>query len=327
MSFTGSTFGRFTGRYMIIMGIFFLVLGGAFVLVLGGIPYAGGGMLLTGGIFIIVGGALAVIGLMVNRGAGSTDNLLATGVSGTATLTGVTQTGMYLNEQPRIKMDMLVQLPGQVPYAAEHSEFVPLILLSRVQPGATLPVKVNPAQPGKVVIDWQGLSSAGMPGMAWPRPGDGDGRAGHHGRAACRDAAGTMAAPPAAAGPGSGMEESLAQVQAALAGSGAAVPPAFATPDQAGYTVEQLRAWLRANGVDAQAHVDFLEDTGKVVGDERLFTMEMTLMVPGASPEKLERSAAMVPMAASARLRQGMTLPVKVAAENHHLLTIEWEKV
>jgi hypothetical protein len=129
------------------------------------------------------------------------------------------------------------------------------------------------------------------------------------------------------AGPGSGMDESLAQVQAALAGSGAAVPPAFATPDQAGYTVEQLRAWLRANGVEAQAHVDFLEDTGKVVGDERLFTMEMTLMVPGASPEKLPRSAAMVPMAASSRLRQGMTLPVKVASENHHLLTVEWEKV
>ena len=299
MSFTGSTFGRFTGRYMIIMGIFFLVLGAGLAFALGGIPYAGGGMLLTGGIFVIVGGTLAVIGFMINRGAGATDDVLATGVSGTATLTGVTQTGMYLNEQPRINMDMLVQLPGQTPYAAEHSEFVPLILLSRVQPGATLPVKVNPTQPGKVVIDWQSLSSAGL--MAPP--------------------------PPSSTGTGSGMDESLAQVQAALAGTGAAVPPAFATPDQAGYTIDQLRAWLRANGVDAQAHVDFLEDTGKVVGDERLYTMEMTLMVPGSSPEKLDRSAAMVPMAASARLRQGMTLPVKVAAENHHLLTIEWEKV
>jgi hypothetical protein len=309
MSFSGSTFGRFTGRYMIIMGIFFLVLGAGLAFALGGIPYAGGGMLLTGGIFVIVGGALAVIGFMINRGAGATDDVLATGVSGTATLTGVTQTGMYLNEQPRIKMDMLVQLPGQTPYAAEHSEFVPLILLSRVQPGATLPVKVNPTQPGKVVIDWQSLSSMGVPGVAMAAPG-------------------AMLPPPASSiGAGSGMDESLAQVQAALSGTGAAVPPAFATPDQAGYTIDQLRAWLRANGVDAQAHVDFLEDTGKVVGDERLYTMEMTLMVPGSSPEKLERSAAMVPMAASARLRQGMTLPVKVAAENHHLLTIEWEKV
>jgi hypothetical protein len=123
------------------------------------------------------------------------------------------------------------------------------------------------------------------------------------------------------------MDESLAQVQAALATSGAAVPAAFASPEQGGYTIDQLRAWLRANGVEAQAHVDFLEDTGKIVGDERLYTMEMTLMVPGSAPQKLQRSAAMVPVGAMARLRQGMTLPVKVAAENHQLLTVEWEKV
>ena len=129
---------------------------------------------------------------------------------------GVTQTGMYLNEQPRIKMDMLVQLPGQTPYAAEHSEFVPLILLSRVQPGATLPVKVNPAQPGKVVIDWQSLSSVGVPGMAMAAPG-------------------LMAPPPpSSTGTGSGMDESLAQVQAALAGTGAAVPPGFPAIDPNG---------------------------------------------------------------------------------------------
>jgi hypothetical protein len=309
---------------MMIMGIFFLVLGAGLAFALGGIPYAGGGMLLTGGIFIIVGGALALIGYMVNRGAGSTDNVLASGVSGTATLTSVTQTGMYLNDQPRIKMDMLVQLPGQVPYAAEHSEFVPLILLSRVQPGATLPVKVNPAEPGKVVIDWQGSSSMAMPGMTMGAAAIGM-PAAMPGMAMAGPA--TMAPPAASMGAGSGMDESLAQVQAALAGTGAAVPSTYATPDQAGYTVEQLRAWLRANGVEAQAHVDFLEDTGKVVGDERLYTMEMTLMVPGSAPEKLDRSAAMVPMAASARLRLGMTLPVKVAAENHHLLTVEWEKV
>ena len=327
MSFSGSTFGRFTGRYMIIMGIFFVVLGVAAAIALGGIPYAGGGMLLMGGIFVVVGGGLALIGFIVNRGASSTDEVLASGVAGTATITGVTQTGMYLNEQPRIKMNLMVQLPGQAPYAAEHSEFVPLILLSRVQPGATLPVKVNPAQPQKVVVDWQGLSTMAVPGMVVTGPGmPGMGMPlGSPGMAAM--APGMAAPPPASMGPGSGMDESLAQVQAAMSTSGAAVPAAFASPDQGNYTIDQLRQWLRANGVEAQAHVDFLEDTGKIVGDERLYTMEMTLMVPGSSPEKLQRSAAMVPVAAMARLRQGMTLPVKVAAENHQLLTVEWDKV
>ena len=226
MSFSGSTFGRFTGRYMIIMGVFFVVLGVGAAIALGGLPYAGGGMLLMGGIFVIVGGAVAVIGFIVNRGASSTEQVLAAGVAGTATITGVTQTGMYLNEQPRIKMDLLVQLPGQAPYAAEHTEFVPLILLSRVQPGATLPVKVNPAQPQKVVVDWQGLPAMGF-------------GAGDMGAPGMATAAGAFPPPPAASmGPGSGMDESLSQVQAALATSGAAVPAAFASPEQGGYTIE-----------------------------------------------------------------------------------------
>jgi hypothetical protein len=270
-------------------------------------------MLLTGGTFAVVGAAVIVIGLLIGRGAAATDQILAAGIAGTAAITGVTQTGMYLNDQPRIKMGLLVRLPGQVPYAAEHSEFVPLILLARVQPGATLPVRVDPVDPQKIAIDW-----SGQPAMP---------------------AAAVMpAAPPvtqaisggglSASGSGSAVDESLAQVQAALAGSGATgVPATYASAIQASFTIEQLRAWLRANGLEAQARIDFLEDTGKIVGDERLYTMEMTLMVPGSAPEKLARSAAMVPLSAMAKVQLGATLPVRVAAENHHLLTVEWEKV
>jgi hypothetical protein len=304
MSFTGSTFGKFTGNYLIIFGAFFVVLGVGAIVALGGLPYAGGSMWLMGGIFILVGGACVAAGIYMRRGAAATDQILTAGVAGTASITGVTQTGMYLNNQPQIRMELLVSLPGQAPYAAQHTEFVPLILLSRVSPGLSLPVRVNPADPSKVIIDWSGGAqmAPAMAGMAAPPP-----------------APANMA--------GSGMDESLSQVQAALAGTGAAVPNPFASAEQGSYTVEQLRAWLRQNGLDAQARVDFIEDTGKMVGDERLYTMEMTLLVPGAAPEKLQRSAAMVPVGVSSKLVQGMTLPVKVAAENHHLLTVEWDKV
>jgi hypothetical protein len=306
MSFTGSTFSRFTRTYLVIFGGFFVVLGIGLAVTLGGLPYAGGAMLLTGGIFAVVGAAVIVIGLLVGRGAAATDQILAAGIAGTASITGVTQTGMYLNDQPRIKMGLLVQLPGQAPYPAEHSEFVPLILLARVQPGAMLPVRVDSTDPQKIAIDWSGqpvMSSA----PAIPA---------------------TSGVGPSPSGSGSTVDESLAQVQAALSGSGASgVPATYASAIQANYTIEQLRAWLRANGQEAQARIDFLEDTSKIVGDERLYTMEMTLMVPGGAPEKLARSAAMVPLAAMAKVQLGATLPVRVAAENHHLLTVEWDKV
>lgn len=305
MSFTGSTFGRYSAKWLLIVGAIELAVAAVFIVLALQIPTIAGGFFLTGAILGIVGIVLIVIGLRVRGSSASTDQVLQTGIAGQATITSLTQTGMTLNDQPRIKMDLLVQLPGREPYTAQHAEFVPLILLSRLTSGAPLAVRVDPADPQKVAIDWSGQAMAvGAPALA------------------------SATALTSATVSGSGVDESLAQVQATLAGSAAAgVPATYASATQANYTIDQLRAWLRANGVEAQARVDFLEDTGKIVGDERLYTMEMTLMVPGSAPEKLDRSAAMVPLSAMHKVNQGMTLPVRVAAENHHLLTVEWDKV
>jgi hypothetical protein len=324
MSFSGSTMGKYTRFWLILTGVILLGTGAVMAFALGSIPFAGGAMLGTGGILALVGIVLIVIGLIVGRRAGQTDAILQTGIAGTATVTGVTQTGMYLNEQPQLRLNLLVSLPGQVPYATTHTSFVPLMLMGRVTSGAPLSVRVDPADLNKVVVDWQssGFSSApmmaGVPGMA-----------GTPGMAA---APSTMAAAPSAmsapqAG-GSQMDESMSQVQAAFSQAGyAQAAPVFASPDQANYTVEQLRAWLRQNGVEAQARVDFLEDSGKIVGDERLYTMEMTLNPMSGAPQKLPRSAAMVPLSASHKLFQGMSVPVRYAADNPNLLMVEWDRL
>src|SRR5205085_11940699 len=96
---------------------------------LGSLPYAGNAMVLTGGFMGLVGAALIIISIIVGRRAASTDALLSTGTSGTATITGLTQTGVFFNDQPQIKMGLLVNLPGQTPYATQHTEIVPLMLL------------------------------------------------------------------------------------------------------------------------------------------------------------------------------------------------------
>jgi hypothetical protein len=312
--FTGGTFGNYSRLWLIITGAILLGVGVIMAVMLGGIPYAGGAMLLTGGFMGLVGAVLIIIGVIVGRRAASTDALLSTGTPATATITGLTQTGVFLNDQPQIRMGLLVNVPGQTPYAAQHTEIVPLMLLGRLNSGAPLQVRVDPMNLNRIAVDWGSSGLMGGGGTVGAMP-------------ASQAALGAMPVSAMGSAGGSGMDESLTQVQAALASSGMQAAAPFQTAAQGNFTVEQLRAYLRQNGQDASATIDSLEDSGKVVGDEHLYTMEMTLKIPGSPDQKLPKSAAMVPVAKAHRLFQGMTVPVKYEATNHDLLMVDWEKV
>jgi hypothetical protein len=319
MSFTGSTFSKYTRLWLIITGVILLVVGVAMAVALGSVPYAGAGMIATGGILGLVGLILIVVGIIVGRRGAATDRLLATGIPGTAQIMGLTQTGMYLNENPQVSMNLLITLPGRPPYAATRKEFVPLILLGRLSSGAPLAVRVDPVDPQRVAIDWggTGVTPMGMPIMPM-------GMGQQMGQPMGQGLASGDPSQPAST---TGMDESLSQVQAALASSGMQAANPFANPGQGQFTVEQLRQYLRTSGVQATATVDSLEDSGRIVGDERLFTMEMTLNMPGAAPKKLPKSAAMIPILSAHKISQGMTVPVRYAAENPDLLMVEWDKL
>jgi hypothetical protein len=304
MSFSGSTMGKYSRLWLIITGVILLAVGGVLAVTLSGTPFAGDAMLLTGGILAAVGLLLIVIGIIVGRRAADVDRVLTTGLAGTAQITGMTQTGMYLNEQPQVALNLLITVPGRPTYAASHKSFVPLILLGRLTSGQPLPVKVDPVDMSKVVVDWQNAGFGGFPTAAMP------------------DTPGQMAS-----GAGSGVNESLSQVQAALASAGAAVPAAFATAEQGQYSVEQLREWLRQNGLAGTARIDKASDTGKIVGDERLYTMVLTLELPGRPPQQLPESAAMVPLTAMHKVRVGARVPVRVAPNNPNMTMFEWDKL
>ncbi|MBV9402993.1 MAG: hypothetical protein JO018_04610 [Candidatus Eremiobacteraeota bacterium] len=289
-AFTSSTFGNYSKKWLIATGIFEIALAGVFIAVGFNAPAASGGMFVTAGILGLVGIILIIIALRVSAGAADAQRVSRTGLDGVARITGLTQTGMYLNENPQVKMDLLVQGPGRSPYTASRKEFVPLIMLSQIAPGSSLPVKVDPGNPNDVVIQWDGSL-------------------------------------PAAPGVSSDSSETLGQVASALVGSrmGAASP--FASAAQGNLTVDQLREYIRQSGIEGTATINQLTDSGRDIGNDRLMTIQSTVNVPGSPPMETPPTAAMVPINVVGKLMVGSTVPVKVAPDNHNAIVVEWEKV
>jgi hypothetical protein len=290
--FTSSTMGGYAGKWLIGTGIFEIVLAGIFLAIGIAQPILMFGFALTAAILGVTGLILVWFGMRMRRSAADVDRITRTGLAGTAQITSLTQTGMSMNDQPQIAMELLVTVPGRVPYQAQRKEFVPLILLGRLGSGVPLPVKVDPADPQRVVIDWQASGTAPL-------------------QAATAD----------------GQTETLAQVQAALVASGLPAAAPYATPDQGNYTVDQLRAVVRATGIEGTATIDKVADTGEVVGDERLFTMQVTVHLPGQPDRQHDPAAAMVPLAAAGKVAVGLKVPVKVARDNPNVVLFEWEKL
>jgi hypothetical protein len=296
-TFTSSTYGKYTGGWLIGTAIFELVLSAGFFVF--GLSQGIGGLTMTGALLGIVGIVLLVFGIASRRKGAEADRIDETGLAGTAQITGLTQTGMYLNNSPQIGLDLMVTVPGRNPYPIEVKQFVPLILLGSLSVGRTLPVKVDQQDPGKVVIDWQG---GGQVQPAWP------GGAGQWG--------GAM--------PGSAMP-----VQPGGYAGGMMVPPQMVTTsvNVAGQgNVDQLRAQLAATGLEGTGTILQAQDTGVAIGASKLFSVQMTVNVPGKAPYQ-ETSAAVVPADDAPKLVTGANVPVKVSPDNPNLVMIQWDRI
>ncbi|HEU4702222.1 MAG TPA: hypothetical protein VFS37_07030 [Conexibacter sp.] len=81
-------------------------------------------------------------------------NIAATGVDASAMITGVAQTGAMVNFQPTLQIDMTVMQDGKPPYPASVTQVVEQIFLTKAVAGASVPVKVDPADPNSIWINW-----------------------------------------------------------------------------------------------------------------------------------------------------------------------------
>ncbi len=86
------------------------------------------------------------------------------GLTGQATIVSLSEGGPYVNQRPTITMDLDVELPERESYRAQAKQPVGRLVIGRMQPGATIPVRVDPKDPRKVVVDEPAM--LGQPGAA-----------------------------------------------------------------------------------------------------------------------------------------------------------------
>jgi hypothetical protein len=77
---------------------------------------------------------------------------MANGRVGQATITHVTDTGVKLGENPQVEIDLLVALDGAPAYRATVTQVISRLAVANFQPGATVPVRVDPADPAELII-------------------------------------------------------------------------------------------------------------------------------------------------------------------------------
>ncbi len=91
----------------------------------------------------------------MTKAFGSRSNdLLTTGPPGRATIKSFTDTGGREGADPRVVVDLDVLVPGKDPYVTQVTTAVPQVYLSKLQPGGSLAVRVDPSDPSALAIDW-----------------------------------------------------------------------------------------------------------------------------------------------------------------------------
>jgi Protein of unknown function (DUF3592) len=79
-------------------------------------------------------------------------HLMANGRVGQATITHVTDTGVRLGDNPQVQIDLMVSLDGAPAYPASVTQVISRLAVANFQPGASVPVRVDPADPAELII-------------------------------------------------------------------------------------------------------------------------------------------------------------------------------
>jgi hypothetical protein len=103
-------------------------------------------ILIVGGTLLIFIGTFVIIFLFNRNRRKKAEQLLASGVQGQAEILTLQDTGMRVNDNPRIKLGLQVEIPNHAPYQIEKTMVVPMIRMAQLQVGSKVRVVVDPNQ-------------------------------------------------------------------------------------------------------------------------------------------------------------------------------------
>lgn len=95
----------------------------------------------------ITAAAIAIPIYFLRQNQQKLQDLAATGVPGEATILQLEDTGMRINDDPRVAVTLEVRIPGYPPYQVRKTMTIPIIRMSQVQVGAVVGVLADPSQP------------------------------------------------------------------------------------------------------------------------------------------------------------------------------------
>ncbi len=101
------------------------------------------------GIFLLSNLAILTWVQLSNR---RRDRIEAIWVDAQAEILEISETGTYINGQPRLRFRLSVNSPVHPYCEVVHKQVMPLTVLAQLQVGKTITVKVNPDNPGDLMI-------------------------------------------------------------------------------------------------------------------------------------------------------------------------------
>jgi len=92
---------------------------------------------------VITAAAIAIPIYFMRKNRQKAEYLMAKGTQGEATILSLEDTGMMINNDPRVAILLEIRMPYGAPYQVKKTMTVPLIRLSQVQVGSIVQVMVD----------------------------------------------------------------------------------------------------------------------------------------------------------------------------------------